>query len=435
MKRLLCLLFALSAAVARGQSTMDTIGVTALLNVDPTLTGSGVLAIQVESAPSRLQFEVNPGSPGQPDKLFTWRSTLGSSGTYPNNVGSESGHAGTVAQAFYGANTGVTPGLRHVTNYETDFFYPAIIIPQVETTSRVFNQSFDFGDHNAAQDQTYDDYIARYHTVVATGVGDGGGAPIYTPADCYNGIGVGAYGGGSSTGPTADGRCKPDITAPAGETSFSTPLVSGGAAILVQAGRRLRANAAAAEDSRTVKALLLTGAIKPSGWTSTTTAPLDPNYGAGVMNVFNSYGELTGGRHPPVAKVLLASEHPPLTSGTSIAAPRGWDYCSIESRASSEAVNHYRITTSGTGDLITTLVWNKGYQKKAINNLALYVYDGAGSLLGSSVSTVDNVQHIWITGLAAGAYDIEVVKTDGNPGSPGVVSRREIYSLAWDFQR
>jgi hypothetical protein len=422
---------------ARGQVTtsaeMEEMGVTALRAQEPALTGKGVIVTQVESAPSPLQFEVNPGSPGQPVSLFTWRSTVGTSVRYPNIVGSESGHAGSVAENLYGEYTGVAPGLKHVVNYETRYFYSLVMVPAVATSAQVFNQSFDFGNHDAAQDQVYDNYIAQYHTVVATGVGDGG--PILTPADCYNGLGVAAYGGGSSTGPTADGRCKPDITAPATETSFSTPLVSGAAAILIQAGRTLGVNSKAAVDSCTVKALLLTGAVKPAGWKQTTTAPLDPNYGAGILNVFNSYQELTGGRQKPAAVGFSASGHPPLMSGSATKTTRGWDYRGIASLPRQEGVNHYLLTTNQAGALITTLVWNKGFRAKGINQLALYVYGAGGNLLGSSESTVDNVQQVYVTGLATGTYEIEVVKAAGAVGKPGVETEGEVYALGWDFGR
>jgi hypothetical protein len=115
--------------------------------------------------------------------------------------------------------------------------------------------------------------------------------------------------------------------------------------------------------------------------------------------------------------------------------PQGWDYRSIQSASTAQGVNHYRIITSGTGALISTLVWNKGYNQKAINRLALYAYDANRTLIASSKSLVDNVQHIYITGLGPGTYDLEVVKAAGSPGSPGFVSPRETYALVWDFER
>jgi hypothetical protein len=48
---------------------------------------------------------------------------------------------------------------------------------------------------------------------------------------------------------------------------------------------------------------------------------------------------------------------------------------------------------------------------------------------------VDNVQHLYVAGLSAGTYELEVVKIAGHAGIPGVVSGREVYALAWDFDR
>jgi hypothetical protein len=432
---LFCLLSAPMAALAQRQfsPTMDTIGATALFALDPTLTGSGVNLAQVESAPSPLQFEVNPGSPGQPARLFTWRSTVGVASDFPNRLGSESGHSDVVGEDLYGEYTGIAPGVRHVNNYETNYFYPNLVVPEIATNCQVFNQSFEFGPHSAIQDLEYDDYIARFNTIVVSGIGDGG--PILSPSDCYNGIAVAAQGGSSSTGPTADGRCKPDIAAPAGETSFSTPLVSGAAALLIQEGRRLKVNASAAVDARTIKALLLNGAAKPSGWTATSTAPLDPNTGAGVLNVYNSYEEMVGGRFGPQPQRLSAPSHAPLLTGTAIAASRGWDLRGITNSGTDAGISHYRITTGATGALIATLVWDRPYRERSINNLFLYAYDSSGNLLASSISTVDNVQELYLTGLAAGTYEIEVVKATTRYGAPGNIRPSDIYALAWDFGR
>jgi hypothetical protein len=430
---LLASIFLAGALPVRAQSTLDTIGVTALRAQDAALTGHGVIVSQIESAPDPLEFEVNPASASQPAALFAWRSAAGMATRFPNLVGTESSHADTVADALYGQQDGVAPGLFRVENCETNFFYRNVILASVPPRAAIFNQSFEFGPHNAAQDEAYDDYIALHNTTVVSGVGNGGA--ILSPADCYNGLGVAAYGGASSTGPTVDGRCKPDITAPAGATSFSTPLVAGAAAILVQAGRELRVNATAAIDSRTVKALLLTGAVKPSGWTQSVTVPLDPNDGAGIVNIFNSYDELAAGRLAPAASSFSETGHPPLTSGSAAPMPKGWDLRSITSSPKEQEIRHYLIATTSPGALISTLVWNRSNGHAGINRLTLYVYDSGGNLLGSSQSTVDNVQHIYIGNLSAGTYEIQVVKAAGAIGTPGVEFYRDVYALAWDFER
>src|SRR5438874_9602894 len=123
--------------------------------------------------------------------------------------------------------------------------------------ARVINQSFIFSDDLSLDqkvvDRNYDDYIAQFGTIVVSGAGNGG--TVSPPSTAYNGLSVGAFGGASSIGPTADnGRAKPDIVAPGAFTSTSTPLVAASAAILLQAGDREdggSGTAAAATDSRT----------------------------------------------------------------------------------------------------------------------------------------------------------------------------------------
>src|SRR5204862_3877198 len=99
----------------------------------------------------------------------------------------------------------------------------------------------------------------------------GNGGSVQSPSTAYNGISVGAFGGSSSVGPTLNGRCKPDLTAPEGLTSFSTPQVAGAAAILLQAAARGDGGSGSTtdlSDIRMVKALLLNAAQKPAAWTN-----------------------------------------------------------------------------------------------------------------------------------------------------------------------
>lgn len=435
---------------AWAQSNLTTIGVTQLRAMDPTLTGSGVSVAQPEAMVGPGAFEVNPSTVSQPASLFTYSSTNGTVTAVapPNAAGSESSHADQVGDTFYGRNNtstpeGVAPGVSHVYNYEADYFINDIIVPGVQISARVVNQSFI--DNNVsdatALDQAYDNYIAYYGTTVVSGAGNGGA--VYSPATAYNGIGVAAYGGSSSTGPTqADtaGRSKPDITAPASATSYSTPMVSGAAAILIQAGSRGDGGADPtteneATDSRTVKALLLNGAVKPVGWTHTSTAPLDPRYGAGIVNVYNSYTGLEGGKN---AFSLSNTSRAPAAGSPALATLDGWDFNSLSSTASLAAVNHYVFDLSSRGpaafNLVSTLVWNRQFEESGINNLFLYLYDvTTGQLVDSSVSTVDNVQELTDVGLAPDEYDLEVYKPSGTPGDPGTVSDGETYALAFDL--
>ena len=140
-------------------------------------------------------------------------------------------------------------------------------------------------------------------------------------------------------GLTADGRCKPDMVAPdvadlGGEAdSYAIPYIAGAAAILVQAANRGDggANTNAAADLRTIKALLLNGAIKPTGWTNGTATLLDARYGAGLVNIFNSWVQLKGGQHAYIESASFGSgnAHPPGVNTNNEPVLMGWDYNTI----------------------------------------------------------------------------------------------------------
>jgi hypothetical protein len=269
--------------------------------------------------------------------------------------------------------------------------------------------------------------------------GAGNGGQVFAPSTCYNGMSVGAYGGSSSTGPTLDnGRAKPDITAPQGATSYSTPQVAGAAAVLVQAGLRGDSGSAtnAAADIRTVKALLLNGAIKPANWTNGPFSPLDARYGAGVLNVFNSYEQLAGGRHGYTVSVSVTTNapHPPTGASGSVPTLSGWDFNTNSSTSTTDGVKHYYfdVTNDLSGATFTataTLVWNRQQNKTAINDLDLFLYDASSSnLIASSTSPVDNVEHLFVQDLPPGRYDLQVLKNGGVS-----VSSSETYALAFEF--
>ena len=434
---------ALSMAVGRA-AIVDDIGLTQLRALDPSLTGSGVNVGQAEAdadAGAADSFEVNPGTVGQPASLFSYISGAGTvNGIFPNAVGTESGHADQVGANFYGTSSGVAPGVAHVDNYDASYFYNTIVVGQTTIQAKVVNQSFVFTGLTTLQqqqvEQNYDNFTARYGTLFVDGAGNSGTPSA--PSTAYNSIAVGAYGGSSAVGPTSDGRSKPDITAPGSATSFSTPLVSGAAAILIQAGLRGDGGAGTsttATDHRTVKALLLNGAVKPADWFHSDTQPLDPRYGTGVLNVYNSYLELRGGQHPFIV-TTTGSSHAPPTTASNEPTTRGWDLNTIapSGSPSQDATNHYFFDlTSPAGSnfqFTGTLTWDRQLNQAGITNLDLYFYDALTNvLIGSSVSTVDNVEHLFLPKLTSGRFDLEVFYN----GASRIGGGGETYALAFDF--
>ena len=232
-------------ATVRAQN-LEVVGVTLLRSVTTNVDGSGIRVAQPEAYDNgTTNWEVNPANSlvQQPVNLFTYTSALGSTNNFPNTLNNESSHADGVAGNFYGVPAGVATNVVHVDNYDANYFYNSIIEASnpANINDAVVNQSFVFGPLSANQqqqvDQVYDNYAARYNTLFVSGAGNGG--TVMAAATSYNGIGVGVSDGSSSIGPTLDnGRAKPDIIAPGGAASFSTPYVSGAAAVLLQAGLR-----------------------------------------------------------------------------------------------------------------------------------------------------------------------------------------------------
>lgn len=465
-KRILAFIFAGFSGVAVHAQDLDAIGVSLLRAVTTNLNGAGIRVAQPEAYNgdngSTNSWEVNPNNVAQPVVLFTYTSGLGTSTSYPNSVGDWSSHADAVGNNFYGLPNGVATNVAHVDNYDANYFVKVqdvvvgsstnyiVTLPATNINDRVVNQSFicinsDFThvpiNEEQAINSAYDNYAAQYNTLFVSGIGNGG--PVNPPATCYNGLGVGAYGGGSSVGPTVDnGRAKPDITiggVPANLTSFSTPFVSGAAAVLMQAGLRgdggTDTNSAA--DIRMVKALLLNGAIKPADWTNNLPSPLDTRYGAGVLNVFNSYAQLAGGKHGYIVSTIVSTggAHPPTGATGTVGASSGWDFNANTSSFFNDAVNHYyfNVTNSASNATFTatmTLVWNRQQNQTAINNLNLFLFNCANSnLVTCSTSLVDNVEHMFVPELPQGRYDLQVWKAGGF----GIVSAAEPYALAWEF--
>jgi len=448
MKRLIC--HAVLAVVlttcfifsAYAQS-LDQIGVTLLRTQTTNVDGSGIFVAQPEAntdsnTNNPSAFEVNPATVNFPASRFTYSSDAGTTNAFPNLVGNESGHADGVAANFYGIPNGVATNVARVDNFDADYFINYYVVSNLAVLGDpVVNQSFTFGalvaPNQQPVDSAYDDYSEMYGTLFVSAVNNGG--QVCAPGTAYNSIGVAAYGGSSSIGPTIDnGRCKPDITAPAGATSFSTPQVSGAAAVLMQAALRGDGGGSdtnSAFDMRTIKALLLNGAVKTVDWTNSNSSPLDARYGAGVLNVFNSYKQLAGGKNNSSATNLISigAVHPPVAATNFISASSGWDLETISSTATNDAVNHYFFNFTN-GFVTATLTWNRQLGETNINDLDLFLYDCASSnLVACSTSRVDNVEHIFLPSLAAGQYDLQVLKNGGT----NVVSDDETYALAFAF--
>ena len=487
------------AAATTAFATPSGIGLSALLSANPNLTGAGVNVAQVEaslnqsSSSSPDEFEVNPTAVNQPQSLFTYVNDQGTqTATYTSAEGSS--HADTVGNLFYGgvptgssSAYGVAPGVASVANYDAGWFGGNLIgLSENSTTqmlnpigvqnptvnnAQVINQSFIFAIPStfttAEQDQyiqnvdwAYDQYVNTYNTVIVSAVGNDATPSTTTyqinpPATAYNSIAVGSYNGLTEDGPTVDGRSKPDIVAPGSETSYATPLVSGAAALMIQAGNLSTGYSAAAAGGwtqsqydanavlpQTVKALLMNGAVQPTGWTHTATAPLDPRYGAGVLNVDNAYQILAAGR----AAATASNTNTAVLTTPTITQASGWDVETLDNNGPhavanlSTFVDHYVFTAvaanPGQADSFkATLVWNAQTNSGTPVNttfsekqtpIFLELFNAAnGSLVSESISTVDNVQQVDALLTPGANYDLQVLTSGSN------FSSSDVYALAF----
>ena len=402
--------------------------------------GTGVTSAQVE-ANSGEAYSASPNNSQLSSTVF-----FDATG---RNVGS-TGHATSVGTRMYGSlsmASGLGQAVNPINSYEandflfgqTNFRFSIQANGELRLTgSDPDSFNFDVANHSyiaanvtvtddpANNDAAVTDILRRLdymanenESTMCVGVNNGAANPVPEFLGyMYNAISVGISSGNHSSGTTVNiygvGRTKPDIVAPENFTSFSTPLVSASAAILHEA-----AEGTDATRTETIRALLLSGATKDefAAWDRTTTRPLDEVFGAGELNIHNSYvslkgGEFNGSTVAPANSVGL----------------NGWDYES-QIVAGNDLFYKFEVAQGTKLDQLSiVLSWNmeildQSNRRSVFNpaenlgDLNLDFYDSTGSFLGSlideSKSTVDNVEHIYLQDLPAGTYHLKV-STDTN---------------------
>jgi hypothetical protein len=332
-----------------------------------------------------------------------------------------SGHANAVGTLFFGNSGSMSAGVTQIDVYEANRFVRTQqgLDPKLEperTNVAVMNHSY-IGDLSPASEGVeanarMDHTITRdgFTNVVALNNGVGTVPQIY--AQSYNSIVVGRTDGAHSYGITTigvPGRTKPDIVAPQGATSYSTPIVSSTATLLHSAANSMNMPNARAPEA--MKAIIMAGADKTpfSGWSNTSTRPLDSIFGAGEVDVYNSYKILEGGEFN--GSDVFTS----VNSGL-----YGWDLGTIA--ANDSQFWTFEVAAGGSiSEASLLLTWNALYEntqgnfdlsKFTIANMSMRLYEANGAGLGSIValsdSPVDNVEHIYLRNLSSGRYALEV---------------------------
>ena len=164
--------------------------------------------------------------------------------------------------------------------------------------------------------------------------------------------------------------------------------------------------------------------------------PLDPRYGSGVVNVYNSYENLIAGEHAATGATSLPVNAVPVANlvGPVESSLEGWNLAAISTTIGNNQLNHYAFDLTGGAhtlwNLNATLDWNVTWAGGTLKmpHYYLYLLNTSGQLAWSQ-SAIDNVQQLDLTGLTPGEYDLAVMEL----GSATAANPVGDYALAWNF--
>lgn len=381
------------------------------LNPNPPPTGAGIFVTQVEAAVNGNSFIDTSLVTGE----FNGKTIIG----LPGNSGI-SNHANKVGRSLYG-NLSFAPGISNIHIYDADLWldhgflnFDNNALPPAVETRDIQNHSWVGSYENTADDnealQRLDMAIERDGFLAIVGVDNGSATPLPNLlSNAYNTISVGLSSGNSSSGKTTvgldgSGRIKPDLVTPqsgVGDySSFATPWVSATSALLLESNF----GNLDAQQPESVKAAILAGATKTEfpSWSRSPTQPIDLTYGAGELNIDNAHRILTS----------LQQE----ASSFSVVNPTGWDYDNIS--PSADFSYFFDVPAGSTADLSALVTWNRdvafnsGVLTPEIADINLNFSSSIGftpqQLIDQSISGVDNIEHIYQTGLPEGRYVLEL---------------------------
>ena len=441
------------------------IGYTRLRNeIGPSLpTGA-------ETPVAQSEPELTSGSdqfyPLKTSSHFSGKTFIDASGEHETST-----HATSVAERFFGHFNSVAPGVDEIRLYTatgwlgSDFLRSSSTQLPRFTTARVANHSWISDNDDSLQAtnilQRMDYLVEKDDFIQVAGVNNrpnGTNEPVNVFAGGMNTIMVGTTLGEHSTGtnsglssPYISGRTRPHLVAPGSvATSFTAPLVAGAAAMLIDTAhtRPVLSNGSVptsvgrsnltiqhGETSEAIRAILLAGADRREAfgaggvdtWSINTDEGLHGKYGAGELDVYNSYHILAGGEH----------------NSREAGNPKeirmyGWDY---DGGFVSNVNKTYRFTIEeGTREFAASLVWNLDVNlvpnpptnlvfdpSPTLRNLNLRLKNVAtDATVQLSNGTIDVMENLYVPSLGPGQYELIV-------SAAGIAQYTTEYALAWRF--
>lgn len=483
MTRSSALHFVLSALIAVSASIFpstifagqfDCIGINQLRELDPNLTGSDTTVAVVSRSITYLNGK--PQNDYQPDlahhSFAAGNFALHNDAEIPTEI---SAHSTAICSILFGKDPNIIDDRGIVSDANAEVFEFWYFLKQyVFTNTAAPADVISISIGTVFEDwwtRGIEALIEQYGLIVVAGIGNGRDAydpPLY-PAASSNVIAVGVVSESlpidtndsdiiyfaqpqySTFGPTEDSRCKPDLVAPGNYliantndpngyelsgtySSFATPVVAGTAALLRQAAKadpNLTALLSPQGGNCAVKAILMNSAKKLPRWHKGAITkdddhqvPLDMAQGAGMLDSFSAYENLTAGRQSPGLVDII-----------------GWDVNTITAQSDSEKSYQFRVDEPNEKVVTITATWNRRYQNSypfdALPDddidirLELWAFgsDGNGVLIDYSDSMYDNVEHIYCN-TDPNYYNYEIVITTGSQISPDN-SIEHPYGLAW----
>ncbi|MDP6414897.1 MAG: hypothetical protein QGG54_07720 [Gammaproteobacteria bacterium] len=467
-------LFLFSALPAHADYKAD-VGYTALESELGTgiPDGSGVPVSQSEAS---IQVGTDTAwilDPGNAE--FSGKTVTDVSGAVP---GIYSGHATGVGKKFFGNTTSTSPGITNIAAYLVDHWISSGFLRVTggggqasqprSSSSRINNHSWIGNGATTAVNTdalTRLDWVIERDEMVQT-VGFTGSASNPLLGSGYNVISVNtthtptdagsAAGGGIYT----SGRTKPEIVAPANTTSSATPRVASATALLIDAAHgnpawstdpvststtnRNGDTIYNAERVEVIKAALMTGADRATSNSTSaditdyrvdvadqTVNGLDRRFGAGQLNIYNSYHAIAAGEQNSLEDQA---------GSAGLIGTTGFDYDPAfgGSQGSNATATYYFSPTSAPARLSASLVWNLAINGGSANNfngsatlydLDLQLFDvtdpGNWVLVGGSASANENTENLWL--LLEGGKDYALQVTPG----AGQAAFKWDYGLAW----
>ena len=409
-------------------TTADLAGITAMrerMGADAP-AGRGVAITQVEGSPGRYL----------PATGARW---VGRTAIVARGGSSEPfGHAAAVGKTIYGQG-GIAPSIDVVHAYPVETWVTEVLrlgraTPPRPSPGRIENHSW-IGENPAGSRilRRLDWMIDRKGVTVVVGVNNGDTTVPQLLGSSHNAIAVGRRSGDNSRGYTrheGEGRCKPDLVSAGGKTSFTTGVVTGLAACLLEQADKLPpAQREDATRPEVIKAALLAGAVRTQAWEPEPGRPLDPQLGAGEAHALRSILPIVGGRATPGDLTRRA----------------GWAF---EEAGDGETQRYTITTTQPLGPIGIALTWHRRIDGRVVSapqgnrrvwqpepkttdfDLRLLRIDGEErELVAASASPIDNVELVHVDKLPPGRYAVEVEHLGRDGGSPWS------YGLAYLFDQ